>query len=130
MKPILDRARKMKAKGVTLHYPRQRTELIKEIKKSRLFLYEGSLEETFCMSVAEAQVIGVPTIVKDLGCMKERVKDKITGHICSDDLQFSKYVINLFKNDKDWKNFNYNSLRLMNHKSWSEIAKQWKKILK
>ncbi len=130
MKPILDRAKQMRAKGVILHHPKRRTELIKEIKKSRLFLYEGSLEETFCMSVAEAQVIGLPTIVKDLGCMKERVQDKVTGHICSNDFQFSKCVINLLKNDKDWKKLNNNTLRLANHKGWSEIAKEWKKILK
>jgi len=130
MKPVLDRAKRMKTKGVFLHEPMQRTELIKEIKKSRLFLYEGSLEETFCMSVAEAQVIGLPTVVKDLGCMRERVQDKITGHMCSNDLQFSKHAINLLKNDEDWKRLNQNSLRLENHKGWSEIAMEWKKILK
>ena len=80
--PILQEPKNLKNKGVILNKPVKRQELVRYIKNSRLFLYQGSINETFCMSVAEAQVLGIPTVVKNLGCLAERVSNQRIQRLC------------------------------------------------
>ena len=130
MGPILKRARNLIDKGVILKKPIKRDILLKEISKSRVFLYQGDKNETFCMSVAEAQLLGVPSIVSNLGCMNERVRNKITGYVCNSDKDFSESAIKILKDDDSW-NLMHNNM-INNHQdyySWSEIAKLWKKLI-
>lgn len=128
IEPILKRASSLKKKGVNLFNPIKRTELLKFIKKSRLFLYKGSTEETFCMSVAEAQVLGIPTVVKNLGCMEERVINKKTGYVCNNDDEFSLNTIKILKDNKCWLKMHKYMLQNNLHNSWQEIAKMWEKL--
>ena len=127
--PILDRAKNLKHKGVILKHPLPRNQLIKEIKQSRIFLYKGSFDETFCMSVAESQVLGIPSVVKDLGCMRERVIHGKTGFVAGSDQEFSSYAIKLLTEDKSWLNMHKYMLKNNTHFSWDKIAEMWKKIL-
>lgn len=128
--PILKRAKSLKNKGVHLFNPIGRGELIKKLKSSKVFLYQGSNDETFCMSVAEAQIIGLPTVVCDFGCMKERVEDNVTGFVCKSNESFSNSAIKLLNNEKLWKEFNSNMVNKdLQKKSWKYVTKLWKKVL-
>ena len=68
-----------------------REKLFNKLENSRVFIYKGSKEETFCMALAEAQVLGIPAVVKNHGCLNERVSNKKTGFVCSSDEEFYKY---------------------------------------
>lgn len=127
--PILNRASSLKSKGVILNHPLPRNKLIKEIKKSRLFLYKGSFDETFCMSVAESQVLGIPSVVKDLGCMSERIIHGKTGFVTKNDKEFSNYAIKLLTENDSWLKMHDYMLKNNSHFSWDKIAEMWKKIL-
>ena len=128
MTPVLKRAQRLKLKGVNLYKPINRKSLMKKIFNSRAFLYQGSKEETFCMSLAEAQVIGIPAVVSDLGCMKERVIDKKTGFVCNSNRDFSDAAIKLLTDDKLWQKMHKNMLKKFNnYQSWTEIARMWEK---
>ena len=130
MKPIIDRAKKLSSKGVQLFEPIERKKLIKKILNKRLFLYQGSNDETFCMSVAEAQTLGVPTVVCDLGCMSERVRDNETGFVCKNETEFSQSTIKILQDKLYWNKMHKNMIKdKKSYKSWNDIVKLWKKIL-
>ncbi len=130
IKKILSKAESLKKKGVVLHKPIERKELFKKIESSRVFVYKGSKDETFCMAVAESQILGIPAVVCNYGCLSERVIDNKTGFVCSNDEEFSLNTINLLNDDALWKKMNKESLRKKNYFKWSDIAKEWLKILK
>ncbi len=130
IKYILDRAKRLRNMGVRLFKPLNRVNLKKKILKAQIFLYQGSKEETFCMAVAEAQALGIPAVVCDYGCMNERVKNKVTGFVCKNNLSFSDKTVELLKNKNLWKQISgniYKNNKLI--KSWGDIAILWKKII-
>jgi len=129
MRKVLERAKSLKDKGVIVKEPLERKELFKKIRKSRIFLYKGTDDETFCMSAAESQMLGTPAVVCKYGCMDERVEDSRTGFVCDDSVQFCQKTINLLVDDNLWKKMNLNMVKNKNHHSWAKIAKKWKKIL-
>ena len=129
VKPILEKAKKLKKKGVLLCKPLPRNQLIEEIKKSRIFLYKGSYDETFCMSVAESQVLGIPSIVKDLGSMSERVINGKTGFVAKTDKEFCDKAIKLLTDDESWLKMHQYMLNNNSHYSWDRVAEMWQKIL-
>ena len=83
----------------------------------------------FCMAVAEAQALGIPSVVCDYGSMRERVLDKKTGFVCKSDEEFNTKAIKLLNDDKIWMRMHKNLLINDNHLRWSDIAKKWKKII-
>ena len=118
-----------KKKGINLSPPISRNELKKQISKSRVLLYRGTNDETFCMAVAEAQVLGVPAVVCNFGSLKERVKNNHTGYVCENDEDFSLKTIKLLKDDKTWMRMHKNLIKNNNHENWTEVAKRWQKII-
>tara|TARA_B100000963_G_C22624213_1_gene671503 strand:- start:999 stop:2036 length:1038 start_codon:yes stop_codon:yes gene_type:complete len=126
---ILLKAKSLKKKGVILKNPVNRKKLFKNIESSRVFLYKGSQDETFCMALAESQLLGVPAVVCDFGCMNERVIDNKTGFVCKNDDDFCSKTIDLLNNDKLWIKMNKESLKRENYFNWNEIAKKWLRIL-
>ncbi len=126
---ILNKADSLKDYGVNLYKPLRREELFKKINESRIFLYKGTKDETFCMAAAEAQALGIPAVVCDFGSMKERILDNKTGFVCKSDEQFNLKAIKLLNDDKIWMRMHKNLLKNDNHFRWSEIAKKWKKII-
>ena len=125
--PVLQRAKKLKNKGVILNKPVKRQELVKYLKASRLFLYQGSINETFCMSVAEAQVLGIPTVVKNLGCLAERVSNQNSGYVCDSDKEFSSKAVEILTDNKCWLNMHKYMLKNNLHYSWQKVAEMWEK---
>ncbi len=126
---ILKRAKSLNHKGVILNPPVERKKLFKKIAESRIFLYRGSNEETFCMSAAESQVIGTPAVVCNFGCLKERVKNRKTGFVCKNEKEFSYNTINILNDNNIWMRMHKNLIKDNNHFTWSEVAKKWKRII-
>ena len=59
MNNILNYAKSLKNFGIRVRAPLSREILYNKIKNSRLLIYRGTNDETFCMSVAEAQSVWV-----------------------------------------------------------------------
>ena len=127
-KEILRKAKSLKEFGVNLYKP-LKEDLFKKINQSRIFLYKGTPDETFCMALAEAQVTGIPAVVRDFGSMKERVLNNKTGFVCKTDKEFNTKAIKLLNDDKIWMRMHKNLLINDNHLRWSDVAKKWKKII-
>ena len=121
------KARSLKNKGVLLRDPVNRKKLFKKIESSRVFLYKGSKDETFCMALAESQLLGVPAIVCDFGCMNERVINNKTGYVCKNDSEFCSRTVDLLQNDRLWSKMNKESLK---KKKTISIGMKWQKMAK
>ena len=75
-------------------------ELFQEMKNGRAMFYRGDRAETFCLAVAEAQALGLPAVVCDLGSMNERVEHGVTGFVANTDADFVKNAIRVLTDDQ------------------------------
>jgi glycosyltransferase involved in cell wall biosynthesis len=117
MGPILDRAASLEKAGVILRGPVPKAQLVDELAHARVLLYRGDIGETFCSAVAEAQAMGVPTIVQDIACMSERVRHRETGFVVQSQEEFSKDAIRLLTDDALW--FEQHNACLTHQRTWT-----------
>lgn len=134
MRAVLEKAKLLHPLGVILRQPVRKAILIEELRSSRVFLYRGDVNETFCYAVAEAQALGVPCVVKDIGSMRERVVDGETGYVCADtpagDSAFAQRAVELLGgNDADWRAMQARALNLQRRWGWDEAAERWEALM-
>ena len=129
MRAVLARAENLARKGVRLFAPVPRDTLIAALRQSRVMLYRGDENETFCMAVAEAQALGVPAVVQPLGSLPERVQNGITGFVAEDEQSFARYAIALLSGDVLWRQQHEASLRLQKGLSADEVAQRFEALL-
>ncbi len=122
MKAILDRAGACAEHGVVLRDPVSKIRLVEELRASRVMLYRGDLNETFCLAVGEAQAMGVPTVVQSLGSVVERVIDGETGFVARSDAAFSDSAVGLLDDDALWRRQHDQALRMQRRWGWPEAA--------
>jgi glycosyltransferase involved in cell wall biosynthesis len=129
METILDKARSLADQGVVLRGPVPKSELIQEFRKSRVMLYKGDLNETFCLAVGEAQAAGVPAVVQKLGSVVERVVDEKTGAITDTDQEFSSSAINLLNDDDLWRDQHKAAIEMQGAWGWSQAAQAFEELI-
>ncbi len=81
--------------------PVPKVQLSQELRASRVMLYRGDINETFCLAVGEAQAMGVPAVVGKLGSVVERVIDGETGFVAEDEEAFADDGIKVPVSDRD-----------------------------
>jgi glycosyltransferase involved in cell wall biosynthesis len=100
-------------------------ELFREMKKGRAMFYKGDRAETFCLAVAEAQALGLPAVVCDLGSMKERVDHGVTGFVAQSDKEFVQYANTVLMDDKLCTELGENAKQFYAKETWINAAKQF-----
>jgi len=129
MRAVLARAESLARKGVRLFPPQPRAELIAALRQSRVMLYRGDENETFCMAVAEAQALGVPAVAQALGSLPERVQDGVTGFVAADEQSFAQRAIALLGDDALWRQQHEAALRLQRGASADDVAQRFEALL-
>lgn len=129
MQDVLNRAGTLKSKGVVLHDPISRADLVGVLRESRVLLYRGDLNETFCLAVAEAQAVGVPAVVQPFGSMPERVLDGETGFVAATDQAFSDAAVSLLENDGLWQQQHEQCLDRQRNWRWDDAAAAFEALL-
>jgi len=129
MDVVLDKAQRLKNKGVILRGPVDKQTLIDELETSRIMIYRGDINETFCLAVGEAQALGVPTVVQNLGSVVERVKHDLTGYVAENDDAFSAAAIKLLKDDDLWQRQHQAALDQQRHWRWADAAAEFEKLI-
>ena len=114
---ILEQAAAMADKGVVLREPLPKAELASELAGFRALLYRGDPGETYCLAVGEAQAVGVPSVVQDIGCVAERVIDGRTGFVALDDADFTVRARALLQDNDLWRG--QQEAALANQRGWS-----------
>ena len=129
IKNILNAVRDLNDSSIKLFEPIPKKQLFNKLLNYRAMLYKGDPGETFCLSVAEAQALGVPCVVKPIGALGERVKDKITGIVAIKDEDFCNGAISILKEDKVWMTYRDNSLKFQRDYQWEKIAKIYANLI-
>lgn len=129
MSPVLDRAAALSAKGVVLRGPVPKSQLVGELAAARACLYRGDIGETFCSAVAEAQAMGLPTVVQDIACMSERVRHGETGFVVAGPEDFAEKAIALLGDDAVWRDQHRACLTHQRAWGWDDAAAQFEALL-
>ena len=128
MGPVLDRAAALADRGVILRGPVPKGQLVGELAQARALLYRGDIGETFCSAVAEAQAMGVPAVLRDIACMRERVVDGVTGHCVADDEAFVSASLSLLTDDSLWRRMHRACLERQRSWRWDNAARDFERI--
>ncbi len=89
--------------SLRVHPTAPRTALIDAMRSSRVMLYLGHECEAFCMSLAEAQALGVPAVIAPVAALPERVIDGVTGFHRADPGEFADAAVRLLTDDTLWR---------------------------
>jgi glycosyltransferase involved in cell wall biosynthesis len=128
MRGVMARAESLARHGVRRFAPLPRAELIAALRQSRVLLYRGDENETFCMAVAEAQALGVPAVVQALGSLPERVQDGVTGFVAGDETNFAQRAIALLGDDALWRQQHEAALRLQRGAGADDVAQRFEAL--
>jgi glycosyltransferase involved in cell wall biosynthesis len=129
MKRVLDKARGLADMGVVLRDPVAKEELAAELRQSRVMLYRGDLNETFCLAVGEAQALGVPGVVQELGSVVERVIHGETGFVAGDDMGFAESAVDLLSDDGLWRRCHEAAIEKQSRWGWPEAAAAFEELI-
>lgn len=129
MNAVLGRARRMAHVGVVLRDPLPKAELTRELIASRVMLYRGTPDETFCLAVAEAQAVGLPAVVTAVGSLPERVRDGETGFVAPDDEAFAVRAAEVLGDDALWRRLHEKALETQRLWGWDEAAAAFERLL-
>jgi len=130
MEAVLARAAGLASHGVRRFAPVCRTRLAKALSGARVMLYRGDPGETFCLSLAEAQAMGVPAVVQPLGSAPERVVDGVTGCVAPDDHSFAAAAINVLRDDALWQRWHLAALAQQGGSSWDDVASRFEALMR
>ena len=95
-----------------------RSQLIKDLLKSKVFLIPGHKAELFCLAAAEAQELCIPIVTLGIGSLYERVEHNINGFIAKNNKEFAEYTIQLFKDPTLWLRLHRNMKVKRGQKNW------------
>jgi len=129
MDAVLARADGLAAQGVRRHQPVPRAQLVAALERARIMLYRGDRGETFCLALAEAQALGVPAVVQNLGAVGERVRDGETGTVARDEGSFVEAAVALLRDDVLWQRQHRAALASQKGVSWNDVAARFEALL-
>ncbi|HZZ90625.1 MAG TPA: glycosyltransferase [Caulobacteraceae bacterium] len=89
--------------SVRVHAPVPKPELVAAMRAARVMLYLGHRCEAFCLSLAEAQALGVPAVIAPIAALPERVIDGVTGFHHADPAAFADAAVRLMTDDDLWR---------------------------
>jgi glycosyltransferase involved in cell wall biosynthesis len=111
-------------RSVCIYPSVRRPQLIEAMRKARVMLYLGHKCEAFCLSLAEAQALGLPAVVAPVAALPERVIDQVTGFHHSDPERFAQAAVSLLTNDSVWQQQHQAALRHQQGITWVEHAER------
>ena len=98
--------------SVRVHPSADRAGLIAAMRGARVMLYRGHKCEAFCVSLAEAQALGVPAVIAPISALPERVVDGVTGFHHTDPADFARAAVRLLTDDALWRSQHEAALKL------------------
>ncbi len=129
MELVLVRADRLTDYRVRRFAPVARPALTAALLGARAMLYRGDAGETFCLSLAEAQAMGVPAVVMPLGSVAERVIDGITGCVATGEDAFVAAAINVLRDDELWRRWHRAALAHQRGLSWDNVAARFERLI-
>jgi glycosyltransferase involved in cell wall biosynthesis len=125
MKAELEYVESFKDYNIFLRDVLPKKELFQELKTGRAMFYRGDKAETFCLSIAEGQALGLPAVVCDLGSMKERVENGLTGVVAKNDEEFIEAALNILNDDTLFHSMSSSALKKYSTINWKMAANKF-----
>ena len=119
--------RQKSALDIRIAVPRE--QMMQDIRHSRAMIYLGHKTEAFCLSLAEAQALGVPCVVAPIAVLPERVIDGVTGFVRADESDFAAAALSLLGDDSLWRRQHEAALKYQQGISWAEMAARFETAL-
>ena len=116
-------------KNIFIRNKGSKSDLINDLKKSRVFLTPGHKTEVFCLAAEEAREICVPIVTMGKGCLFERVIHGKTGFIAKNKKEFIDYTVNILKDDKLYLYLKKNLMKLRGTKNYKIVKENFMNIL-
>ncbi|HUC72225.1 MAG TPA: glycosyltransferase [Stellaceae bacterium] len=129
MGAVLAHADALADRGVRRHEPVGHEALAAALRSARVMLYRGDPGETFCLSLAEAQAMGVPAVVTALGAVAERVIDGVSGRVAASDADFAEAAIAVLRDDALWRRWHRAALDHQRGLSWDTVAARFEALI-
>ena len=129
MQAVLAEARRLEGDGVVVPGPVPKARLAQELRAARVMLYRGDADETFCLALGEAQAMGVPAVVQDLGCVRERIVDGETGCVAADEAAFAEAAVRLLTDDALWSRQHAAALARQRAWGWPQAAGAFEELI-
>jgi len=129
MEAVLARAEDLAGCGVRRFAPIGRYAMVGALADARIMLYRGDPGETFCLSLAEAQAMGLPAIVTPRGAVAERVIDGVSGHVAASDEDFAATAIAALRDDELWRRWHLGALEYQRGLSWDTVAARFEALI-
>lgn len=95
------------------------------MSQARVFLYRADEGETFSLAAAEAQAMGVPAVVEDIACMRERVEHGTTGFVVLGESALAEAALRPLRDDALWRERQMNAVAKQGRFGWDEAASAW-----
>ena len=118
-------AEEIAAAGIVLHPRVAKPELVAALRASRVMLYPGHKDETFCLAAAEALCLGLPVATRGIGSLRERVRDGIDGLIAPDLDRLAEGVIAILRDDGLWTRLHAGAVARRADSGWDAVAQAW-----
>jgi glycosyltransferase involved in cell wall biosynthesis len=128
MKAELDYADSFKEYNIILRDVLPKKKLFQELKTARAMFYRGDKAETFCLAVAEAQALGLPGVVCDLGSMKERIENGVTGVVAKNDKDFIEAALNILNDDNLFHSMSNCAIKKYSTINWNMAANKFLEV--
>ncbi len=130
MEAVLARAEALAGFGVRRFAPVGRAALAVALAGARVMLYRGDPGETFCLSLAEAQAMGVPAVVTPLGAVAERVADRVSGRVATNAADFAEAALAVLRDDVLWRRWHLAALDHQRGLSWDMAATRFEALMR
>ena len=98
-------------------------------RESAILEADGAAQALYRRAAGEAQAMGLPGVVQDIGSLRERVVDGVTGTVARDETAFADAAIRLLGNDALWLRQHAAALARQRGFGWQEAAAEFEKLL-
>ncbi|OVE81057.1 hypothetical protein BVY03_04775, partial [bacterium K02(2017)] len=123
---------KLKSLNAISHGAIRQKKLAQIMCQNLLYAYPNNFEETFCISVLEAQAAGLPVVTSDRGALPERLTDGIEGYLIKGDPNDDSYQrdfvqasLKILNDQSLWEQMSVAAKKRAKAQSYENLAKEW-----
>lgn len=125
IRPVLAQALAARDQGVVIRRPTGDPGMAEDYRASRLHLYPGNAADMGCFTLMESQACGLPAVARDLGAVRERLRDGETGYVVPDDDAFVNVVLRLLSDEDVFWSLSRDARMLYRDRSWDRVAAEF-----
>lgn len=118
--------------GAISHGSVSQKELAKIMCHNLIYTYPNTFEETFCISVLEAQAAGLPVVTSKKGALVERITNGVDGFLVEGEPYEERYqkefiaiTRSLLENKDLWNQISTNALKRAATQTYEKLAADW-----